>query len=306
VDVVEALRRGDAQPLEQAEDDERRQALSRRRHVIERAGIDAEAQRLGDDRAGSFEVGAGHRAADPVEIGGDLAADIAAVEIVESGPGEMIEGGGQRRLGADGTRPGRLAVFEERRRKAGYVFEFPELLGGQPCLAPGDAVAVPGVVDGGFEQRRERHPAALGLGGFEREKPTRHRSRHRERGERPALRDEVMPLGAIELLTGLDAGAASRHQRPHSAGTLPHQEKSVAAHMVHVGIDGGDGRRHRHRGLQRVAALSEDGTPRLGGGMVRRGDDAAAVSGGVEIHQVLFDRAAGAGRGADINLPSRL
>jgi hypothetical protein len=39
---------------------------------------------------------------------------------------------------------------------------------------------------------------------------------------------------------------------------------------------------------------------------VWRGNDAAAVARGVEIHQVLFDRAAGAGPGADINLPSRL
>ena len=29
----------------------------------------------------------------------------------------------------------------------------------------------------------------------------------------------------------------------------------------------------------------KDGAPRLGGGMVRRGDDATAVSGGVEIHR---------------------
>ena len=45
----------------------------------------------------------------------------------------------------------------------------------------------------------------------------------------------------------------------------------------------------------------KDDAPRLGGGMVRRGDDATAVSGGVEIHQVLVDRAFSAGPGADIN-----
>ena len=102
-------------------------------------------------------------------------------------------------------------------------------------------------------------------------------------------------------MRGLGAGAAGRHQRPHPAGALAHQEEAVAAHMVHVRIDGGDGRRHRHHGLQRIAALGEDGAPRLGGGMVRRGGDAAAVSGGVEIHQAPVDRASGAGPRTDIN-----
>ena len=34
----------------------------------------------------------------------------------------------------------------------------------------------------------------------------------------------------------------------------------------------------------------KDGAPRLGGGMVRRGDDATAVSGGVEIHLISTER----------------
>ena len=65
--------------------------------------------------------------------------------------------------------------------------------------------------------------------------------------------------------------------------------------MVHVGIDGGDGRRHRHHGLQRIAALGENCASRLGGGMMGRGGDAAAVSGSVEIHQALVDLASGVG-----------
>ena len=44
-------------------------------------------------------------------------------------------------------------------------------------------------------------------------------------------------------------------------------------------------RRHRHHGLERIAALGEDRAAGLGGGVMRRGDDAAAVSGGVEIHR---------------------
>ena len=53
------------------------------------------AERLGDGGPVVFEIGARDRAADPVEIGGDLAADIAAIEVVETGIGELIEGGGE-------------------------------------------------------------------------------------------------------------------------------------------------------------------------------------------------------------------
>jgi len=49
----------------QAEDDERGYPLGRRRRIVKRAGIDGEAERLGHHGAGGFEVGAGHRAAEP-------------------------------------------------------------------------------------------------------------------------------------------------------------------------------------------------------------------------------------------------
>ena len=80
------------------------------------------------------------------------------------------------------------------------------------------------------------------------------------------------------------AGAAGRHQGPHPAGTLAHEEEPVAADVVHVGIDGGDRCRHRHHGFERVAALGEDAAAGFGGGMVGCGDDAAAVAGGVKVH----------------------
>ena len=53
--------------------------------------------------------------------------------------------------------------------------------------------------------------------------------------------------------------------------------------MVHVRIDGGDARRHRHHGFERVAALAQDGAAGFGGGRMRGADDAAAVAGGVEV-----------------------
>ena len=85
----------DAQALEQREDDQRGQPLRRRRRVVERAGLRSHAERLGDLASIVLQIGARHRAADALEIGGDLAPDVAAIEIVEPGMGEMLERGGE-------------------------------------------------------------------------------------------------------------------------------------------------------------------------------------------------------------------
>ena len=42
-------------------------------------------------------------------------------------------------------------------------------------------------------------------------------------------------------------------------------------------------RRHRHHGFERVAALGQDGAAGFGRRRMRRRDDAAAMSGGVEV-----------------------
>jgi hypothetical protein len=52
--------------------------------------------------------------------------------------------------------------------------------------------------------------------------------------------------------------------------------------MVHVRIDGGDRRRHRHHRFERVAAFSDDVASGLRGRTMGGGGDAAAMSGGVE------------------------
>ena len=53
--------------------------------------------------------------------------------------------------------------------------------------------------------------------------------------------------------------------------------------MVHVRVDGGDRRGHRHHRFQRVAALGENRAAGLHGAMMRRADDAAAMTGAVQI-----------------------
>jgi hypothetical protein len=56
--------------------------------------------------------------------------------------------------------------------------------------------------------------------------------------------------------------------------------------MIHVWIDGGHGRRHRHHGFDRIAAFGECGTSGFDRGMVWRADDTLAMSGGVEVHAI--------------------
>ena len=52
-------------------------------------------QALGEKGTAANKVLAGDRTADALEIGGDLAPDVAAVEIIEAGIGEMIERRGE-------------------------------------------------------------------------------------------------------------------------------------------------------------------------------------------------------------------
>ena len=54
--------------------------------------------------------------------------------------------------------------------------------------------------------------------------------------------------------------------------------------MVHVRIDRGDRGRHRQHGLDGIAAFGQNRAAVLDGGRMRRGNDAAAMAGGVQVH----------------------
>ena len=53
--------------------------------------------------------------------------------------------------------------------------------------------------------------------------------------------------------------------------------------MVHVRVDDRDGRGHRYHRFQRVAALGENRATGFHGAVMRRADDAAAMTGAVQI-----------------------
>ena len=282
VQVIEALGLRRAQALEQRENDQRCETLRRRRRVEHGAGLERDRQRLGEARPAAFEIAARDRAADAIEIGGDLARDIAAVVVIEPGLGEMIERRRERRLPQRRAGIGRATIDQECRREAGDVLELGELLRREPGLAAGDGVAVLGVADRRSEQVGQRQARAMGAGDLERQHPAGDRAGHGERRERTARRDRLML--AVKLAPRIGAGAAGSHQRAHAPRRLVHEPEPVAADLGHVRVDRGDGCRHRHHGLERVAARGQGGAPRLDGGVMRGGDDALAMSGGVEVH----------------------
>ncbi len=123
VDVLEAFAADDTEPIEKPENDERCDTLRGRRRIEQRRALDAERQRLAQPRFVVRQIGAGDRSAGFLEIGRDRHGDVAAVEIVEAGVGDLLQrvgkarpAGRQRRLPAAGPRGGIAPRSPERRR----------------------------------------------------------------------------------------------------------------------------------------------------------------------------------------------
>src|SRR5690606_25019931 len=91
VQILKALSLRGAEPLEDAEDDKCDEPRCRRRRVIERAAPELERKRLAPQGAICLQVAPHDRAADPLEIGGDLPPDIPAIEVVEPDARELLE-----------------------------------------------------------------------------------------------------------------------------------------------------------------------------------------------------------------------
>ena len=139
--------------------------MRRRRRIEDGAIIERHRERLGEGGAAALQVGARERAADAIEIAGNLAPDIAAIEVVEPGMGEMLERRRKRRLFERCARIGRLAVEQKDRREAGHMFELGKFVGGEAGLALGDGCARFRLRNCGGEQIAKPHSSAVGLGG---------------------------------------------------------------------------------------------------------------------------------------------
>jgi hypothetical protein len=95
MEMLEALGFRGTKPLEDAEDEKRHKSRRRRRRVVECAALEPERKRLAPHGAVALKVGAHNRAADPLEVRGKLAPDVASIEVIEPRARELIEGLGE-------------------------------------------------------------------------------------------------------------------------------------------------------------------------------------------------------------------
>ena len=167
------------EPVEQAEDDERGEPLGRRRRVEQRAVVELERQRLAQPRLVAAEVVARHRTADRFEVGGDLGGDVAAIEVVKAGMGELVERVGETRLLPDGADLRRLALGEEVRGEARHILQRVDIARSSCATATGSPrtpsrawrMASP------RRSRRDRRPPRLAAASMATPSPTRRRQR---------------------------------------------------------------------------------------------------------------------------------
>ena len=271
--VLDRLAAPDAEPLVNAEDEERREPLGRRREVVQARGLELHRERL--DHAGPerLEVAARDRAADRLEVGGDLAPDVAAVEILEPGAGEMRERVGERRQLADRAGRGGLALDEEGLGEAGRGAQrlgLVRLAGALPTARPGSPRGRSGRQRRGASASGSRPPSVLRV--VERDLPAADRAGDRQGCIRPAPRDRVVALVAIALDRREAPGGAAGLDRAHASAGLADEPEPVAADRIHVRVDDRDRRRHRGHRLDGVAAFGQDGAAGLGRERVGRRD----------------------------------
>ena len=272
--MIEGFAALDAEPVEEAEDDEGRDPLRRWRHVEEGDAVERKRQRRRLARLVPGEVGAGDRALEPFEVGGDLARDVAAVIVVEAGLGETVERVGEPRLTEDRVFLRRLAVDQKEIGEARHVLQLVEVLARHAGLRAGDRDAVSRPADRVGEKIAPRQAPAEGRRDLGRHLPAGNRPGDGQCRVRPARRDRVIALGAVAL---------DRRQRPRPAAgvdgagrpsRLRDDEEDVAADPVHVRIDDRDCRRRRDHRLEGIAAGPQHLRPGLGRRAMRRHDHA--------------------------------
>ena len=213
---------------------------------------------VAQSRLVAAEVVARHRAADLLEVGGDLGRHIAAIEVVEAGMGELVERVGKTRLAPDGADLRRLAVGEEVRGEARHVLQRLDIAHGLAPLRRAHRHALARVADGIAEEVAPRQPPAEAGGRLHGHRPARDRAGDRERRQGPARRQLVVAFLAVALDGGQRPGRAAGIDEARRPARLGDQHEGVAADRVHLRIDHRDGRRRRDHRLDRVAAGAHD------------------------------------------------
>ena len=233
--------------------------------IVQRVALEREAQGLAPLRLVGAQILAGDGAADLVEVGREFAGDVAAIEVLEAGARELLEGGGQGRESPDGARLGMVAFHEIGRGEIRLGRQIGGIARAGARLAGRYGDAVTRVADGVGQKVAQRHPRAHGGGEIMGEHPAADGAGHGQRGVGPAGGNDVDLEVAIALDGRLGAGETAGLDGAHAALGFVDQPEAVAADAVHVRIDHGDCRRHGEHGLDGVAALGENVATRLGG-----------------------------------------
>ncbi len=207
----------DAEPLEQRQDHQRRQALRRRREVEQLGALDADRERLAPLRAMGGEVFARDRRLAAREVGGDLPRQLAGVEIHRPLLADPLQRARQRRQLHQLAFARQLAVEEECRNEVRSVLQLRQLRLGQLLLAGGHRKAVLAGPDRVLDQARQRQLAAELRADREHLRPAGQRAGDRVGGKRSALRDRRMAERRVHLARSRPSPRRRRHRR-RSAG----------------------------------------------------------------------------------------
>ena len=185
VHVVEALGLGACEPLEDAEDHQRGEALGRRRHAEHPALPQPHLQGTQDERALALEVGEPQRTARRLELARHLTREVAAVEVVEPRAGETIESTGERGVAEEAAELGLRGARHVDLGEARHVLELRAFGNVGLHLRARRGKAVPRVVRGVLQEPRERQaPAPRGRARVPPASPRRRRRRQGLRARR--------------------------------------------------------------------------------------------------------------------------
>ncbi|MNK89975.1 hypothetical protein D3C87_1100050 [compost metagenome] len=230
------------------------------------------------------QIGQGQRAARVAEFAGQHPGQVALIEVIEPGPRQLLQRGGQARMAEARARRRGASVDQKSLGEARHIGQLGGLGGHAGGLALRDRHAHAGIVDGIRQQPRERQaPAQRVARPGQRRLPAGHRASHGV-GRHAATRGNGLEAG---LPIARDGGIARRRaagvERARRLAGPGDQPEAVAADAIHMGIDHGDGGGGRDHRLDGVAALAQHGQRALRRQRVRRHGHAPASPDRIEM-----------------------
>jgi len=276
--------------LEQVQHLQHREALGRRRRLVDRDVAIGALDRLGPARGLRLEVGLGEEAVVGLAPAHQLLADVAPVEAMPAVTGDRFE-----RASEVGV-PEHRAVLQQDRRRLRALLQV-------GCRKPppvrqplGHREAVARIADRALQAAGERQAAVGGM----RLGPARHRAGHGEGAGQHAL---VRHLAETALGEGGDRAARGRAAAAvdvaDSAGLgVVDQPERIAADRRHVRIEHRQHGAGGERGIDRRAAGAQHVDAGRGGERMGRGHQAVRRQRGRTAcqyfcHEKLLDRVAG-------------